>query len=374
VSTARPVVCFPFVGDVVGGSHRSAMPLISALEDHGFKPIVIVHRDGPLTQELDQLGIAWEPAPTRTSFGAASRTGQFISSATAAWPLSRMLRSRDADIVHTNDARMHRTWNLAARLSGTSHVWHQRNAGLSWKMTQIARSADAILAVSEFTRASLPRHLARRTRVIDNPFNVTPPLERAHARGQLANELGDAMRPYVVAFAGMFIDRKRPLLFVDIAAHLIERGVDAVFPMFGAANTELAKTVERSINDRGLAHRIRFMGFRTPVEPWLAACDALVAPSVAEPFARTVVEAMIVGTPVIASDDGGNREIIVSRTNGLLVEPDNAEAFADEAARLMANKLERQRLADNARQVVERRFSIDQHVTAVGKIYAEILA
>lgn len=373
MSTDPPVVCFPFVGDAIGGSHRSALPLIAALPDHGFRPTVVVHHAGALSAELDRLGVEWQQAPPHRSLAAPSRAGQLLSLMTAARPLIGYVRSRGIAIVHTNDARMHRTWTVAARLGGASHVWHQRNAGLSSKMALIARSAHAILTVSQFARGALPEHLERRARVIDNPFDVTTTPRREQARARLAIELGVAPEKPVVAFAGMFIDRKRPEVFVDMAAILLDRGVDAVFPMFGPDDTPLAAQVRQRIVERRLDGHIKLMGFRSPLEDWIAASDILVAPSVAEPFARTVVESMIVGTPVIATDDGGNREIIISDRNGLLVDPDDPIAFAAATGRLLDDKGHRDVIARHARTTVVERFAIDRHARSVADIYRELL-
>jgi hypothetical protein len=55
------------------------------------------------------------------------------------------------------------------------------------------------------------------------------------------------------------------------------------------------------------------MGSRMPIEPWLSGCDLLIAPAIDEPFGRTLVEAAMVGTPVIATDDHRHRRRRPSR-------------------------------------------------------------
>ncbi len=364
-------MCFPFVGDAVGGSHLSALLLIEGLRDTDYEPLVVVHEQGPLTVELDRRGVDWLPAPGRSPFSARSRTTQAAATGSRIPALASFLRHHGVDVVHTNDARIHRTWGLASRAARRRHVWHQRNAGLSKKMAAVARLADEILAVSSFVQSTLPPYLSHRTRVIDNPFE--PSAEGAHRhehREALVRELGCSPGVPIISFVAQYIPRKRPLVFVDMAAKLLRtHGVEAIFPMFGERVEPTATAVDRRIQELGLECEVRHMGFRAPVDPWLAASDVMVAPSTAEPFSRTVVEAMFLGTPVVASADGGNVEIIRSGTNGMLVPADDEQAFATAVAHVLTGPDDANEMARAAQADVTARFSIARHVATVVEVY-----
>jgi glycosyltransferase involved in cell wall biosynthesis len=115
------------------------------------------------------------------------------------------------------------------------------------------------------------------------------------------------------------------------------------------------------------------MGFRYPPDPWYAACDLLVVPSVNEGFGRTLVEAMLLGTIAVAADSGGHREIIEHGRTGFLVRPDDAPAFADQVCDLLERPDEIARLASRAREDAAQRFGIGRHVQAVVEIYDALL-
>src|SRR3546814_16010072 len=85
----------------------------------------------------------------------------------------------------------------------------------------------------------------------------------------------------------------------------------------------------------GVAGHVRMRGFGHPAVPWMAACDALLVTAVDEPFGRTLIEAMLLETPVIAANSGGNPEAIEDGENGLIVPPDDPESFADAALALI---------------------------------------
>jgi glycosyltransferase involved in cell wall biosynthesis len=114
------------------------------------------------------------------------------------------------------------------------------------------------------------------------------------------------------------------------------------------------------------------MGARFPIRPWMAASDVIVAPAVAEPFGRGIVEPTLLGTPVIAADDGGNREIISDRETGLLVKPDDPSAFADAVMELLARPNFAKELSENALRQAQERFSEEEHVRVLLQIYREV--
>ena len=120
-------ICFPFVGDAVGGSHICAVELITKLPAT-IEAVVLIHRDGPLADYLKLRGIEFERAPRVDIVEHASVARQILTMGSAAPRLATFLRTRRIDLVHTNDARMHMTWLLAAKLCGAPFVWHQHSA------------------------------------------------------------------------------------------------------------------------------------------------------------------------------------------------------------------------------------------------------
>lgn len=383
---AKLRVAFPFVGDLIGGSHLSTMLLVEGLRGTPYEPVVLVHHTGPLTRELDRQGVAWVK-PRGISPFANPLTGshqrwrpvgpgpQVALTALSLPALRRTLRDLRISIVHTNDARIHRTWGAAARSLDLPHVWHQRNPGLSRRMAALARRADAILAVSHFARKMLPADLAQFTTVLDNPFRPSQAvLQRDQHRRSIAAEFDLPVEQPLIGFVSSFIDRKRPNLFIDMASDLVHRHrLSATFMMVGVDDEAIYERFHPVLARQGLEDTVKLLPFRTPIDPIMAAFDMLVAPSVAEPFARTLVEAMFVGTPVIAVDDGGNRELIDHEVTGLLVPPDDARALGQAVRRLVANPDLSQRIAASGLTTVTGRFSIERHATKVTEIYDGLL-
>jgi glycosyltransferase involved in cell wall biosynthesis len=115
------------------------------------------------------------------------------------------------------------------------------------------------------------------------------------------------------------------------------------------------------------------MGFRTPGPQWLAACDVLLVPAVGEPFGRTLIEAMLVGTPVVATASGGNIEALRDGAIGILVPPENAGALADGLGLLLERPEWAAALAAAAQKDARSRFGEAMHAAQIMAIYDEML-
>ena len=369
-----PAVCYPFVGDTVGGSHRSMVPVIRGMAGRGFRSLVVLHRDGPLAQFFANEGIAWIAAPDVRVVEAGAISAQVMGAAQVAPALVRFLRQHGVVIVHTNDARMHFTWALAARFAGCRFVWHQRSAEPSRRLGHYARLADAVITISEFCRSSFAPQMASKAVVIKDPNELSAAVDRAESRQRLLAELGCGEATAIVGYVANLTRQKRPGFFLDIAGAIHARLGDAVrFPMFGEKRSGLAEEIEARAGVLGLGGVVRLMGPRYPIEPWIAGCDVLVAPATAEGFGRTLVEAMLVGTPVVASDDAGHREAIRNGKTGRLIAPDNAEGFADAVMALLRDQGMRLEITRQAADFARSEFSNVRHLDRLAGVYRSLV-
>ena len=144
-------------------------------------------------------------------------------------------------------------------------------------------------------------------------------------------------------------------------------------PLFGETRED-GEQVAAAIDRHGLGDRVRLMGFRYPPEPWIAACDVLLVPAVEEPFGRSLIEAMLLGTPLIAADSGGNPEIIRHGETGYLTPPDDPDAFAERTLTLLEDSGARAAIARQARADAVARFGMQSHAQSIMHLYDDILA
>ena len=375
-------ICFPFAGDIVGGSHLSVLGLLRNLDRSRFHPVVVPQRsDGAIASLFREHGLntetplRWAELPYDTKVGAGRALGLLRNIV----PQVRYLRAANFQIVHTNDGRTHATWGPAAKLSGAKLLWHQRGdpnaAGLRFVAPLLA---DQVVAVSNFA-APKPGmwSAARKTSVIHSPFSTDVIEDRAEVRAALIREIGCDPATVFIGFFGAFSRRKRPHLFIDAIAELAGRRLSrpVMGLMFGEAYDEgrTEQDLLRHAAEKGVADRVRQMGFRTPGTRWLAGCDMLLVPAVGEPFGRTLIEAMLVGTPVIATASGGNIEALRGSSIGRLVPPEDPKALADAAAILIDWPEAARVMAAAAAADARNRFGEERHARQIMSLYDELL-
>lgn len=372
-------VFFPFVGDTIGGSHRSAMLLMRSLDRARYLPIVAVHRDGLLRTVLGNAGIDARFIPHFPVFDSTrqNRLRAFVTLICSLPRLVRFLRAEEIDIVHCHDARMTVTWALPARLAGCSLVVHQRTRYVRSRIPMLATTmAHRVVCISRFVANTLPSKLKSRAIVIINPFDVAAPIpDREEARHQLLRELGTSKNARIVTFVGTFQEQKRPDVFVEAAARMLfSTSSPLVFVMAGRMNEIWITRIKGQALERGLEGRFHLLGYRTDIQNILAASDVVLAPAIEEGFGRVLVESALCGTPVVATRSGGHPEAITHGCTGLLVSRDNPVAMADAALNLLDDQVWRVSLVTAARRRAESEFSPVRHATRVMAVYDSIRA
>lgn len=119
----------------------------------------------------------------------------------------------------------------------------------------------------------------------------------------------------------------------------------------------------------GLTDQSWLPGERNDVAEILRSLDVFVLPSKSEGISNTILEAMASGLPVIATNVGGNPELVLNEMTGYLVEKENPEAMSKAMIELVTNDDKRKQLAEASLQRAQQQFSIDSMVASYQNIY-----
>lgn len=125
---------------------------------------------------------------------------------------------------------------------------------------------------------------------------------------------------------------------------------------------------------QGISHLVRFTGFQKNVQDWMAAADLLVSATLSEGLSNALVEATASGLPIVATNVGGNPEVVEHGFNGILVPSEDSQALADALIDLARNTDTMQRMAINARIKAEKDFSNTAMVEKLEDVYLSLKA
>jgi len=135
----------------------------------------------------------------------------------------------------------------------------------------------------------------------------------------------------------------------------------------------LEDQVRTAIRDSGLEASVRLLGYRPDVHRILAAADLVMHTSLYEGLARSVVETMLAGVPLVATGVDGIREAVVpGERGGVLVPPGDPAALAKAALELVQNPVLAARLATAGKAWARERFDVSDMVTKIDQLYQQL--
>ena len=213
---------------------------------------------------------------------------------------------------------------------------------------------------------------AERIQVIPSGVDLAA-LHAPDAAGPPTHRLADLLgiprdRPIIGCVANLQPPKSLDTL-VAAAARVRATHPEVVFCVLGEGPER--PRLERQVQARGLTAGFFLPGFQTDAAALVPEMTAVVLPSRAEGLGTSLLEAMAVSRPVVASRVGGIPEVVTDGTDGLLVPPGDEEALAATLRRLLEDAALRDRLGAAAARRAEA-FSADRMVAAVQAVYEDV--
>ncbi len=289
----------------------------------------------------------------------------------------RAIRHYKVDVVHTHASFAGR---LAARLAGgtcviyTRHRLEAEGGGRRSRLLNLVDNytCDRVVAVSQAVRSDLIRQGVedRKIALIYNGIDlskfqrpaertVDAPLGEAPATGRLP----------VIGLIGRLEPEKGHRCFLEAARMLLQQHDACRFWIVGAGSLE--QDLRDHARKLGIADRVEFLGLRDDIPALLTQLSVVALPSLTEALPLSLVEAMSMGKPCVASNVGGIKEILVDRENGLLVEPENPGALAMKIAWLLEHPDEARRMGETAARTAAERFVARVMAERLTRLYLE---
>ena len=236
------------------------------------------------------------------------------------------------------------------------------------------RLASHLIAVSESCRQFLIRRErvpAGKITLIQNAIDLRRFNRECGTRAAARRMLGLAEGGPVVAGVGRLNPQKNFPLFIRVAAEILRRHPDAVFLLAGEGPEE--EKLRSLARDSGVADRILFCGYVPDTRQVYLAADVLLMPSRFEGLPMTLLEAMAMGLPVVASALDGIAEVLEDGVDGFLVPSGNAPMFCDRVCQLIADRAMAVAMGAAASDKIAARFSTERMCREVERVYDRFL-
>lgn len=385
-------VCYP---TDLYGTEQSLLLLVAGLKHKGYRSIVAVPRQGPLTERLESLGIPVVYVPLRpwlTSYHVGLKRKiyniyhlpyLFRNAGT----LVRIIRDYEIDLVHTSNTVVF-DGALAAIATCLPHVWHIRDTiepGGFLKFSfgsKLARYimkcfSSRMIVISEAIGSAYvakPKDW-KKISIIHNGVDIAPFDKSLHL--EAAREKYDlAIMSKVVGMIAQMHSRKRHQDFLQAASIVCDQLPNTLFFIVGGEANETnaySIAIKQLSRELGITKQIKWLNFQTNVVDILKTIDLLVVPSDDEPFGRVAIEAMAASKPVVATRVGGIPEVVVDGVTGLLVPPRCPEELAHAILKILKHEKLGSSMGIAGRNRVEQHFSAEKYVENVTNVYKELL-
>lgn len=355
--TAR--VCHVSMTLRTGGLERLLVDFAKHADRRRFELSFVALADaGPPAEELRQLGFPVDVL----GFPKSGKLGLIRQ-------LTRLLRERSIDIVHTHNTYAHFYATLAAWRAGRPAVintQHGRGCGNGWKdrlQFRIAnRRTDRIVGVSDdATRLcrSQDRASAARIHRIWNGIDV-----------HRFRYTGPQLEPTAIAVGRLSPEKDFASL---LRATAIVRRAIPDFRLRIVGDGRERPALERLRTELQLEEAVDFLGECSNVPELLARAGFYVASSRTEGVSLTLLEAMSVGLPVVTTSVGGNPEIVLEGETGFLAPAGDPPALAEAIARMCRHIADWRHMGRTARDRIEQQFNIRTTMTHYEALYTQVL-
>ncbi len=349
----------------VYGAERVIVELSLGQIELGWKPLIFALESRGTPSLADYAASRGVPVLTEA-------IGQRLLAQRAA--LCRSVKARGVDVVHSHGYKgdlLVATLRLpdSVRMISTCHGWITTSRKLAlyeWADKRALRRFDRVATVSASMRDALVRSGVRCERVtlVENGVDVAIP--PSHAASRLRAELNIAPQQRIVVVVSRLDRGKGVADVVNAIGRLVAAGHDVVLAVAG--DGEERERLVALAASLGAGDRVRLLGYRSDVGELLAASDVFVTASYSEGLPMTVLEAMAIGVPIVATRVGEIPNVLGEGQFGLLLDSGDVDGLTAAIERVLTDPTV-SRVASDARRHYAARYSRAAMLTRYQRLY-----
>ncbi len=351
-------VCHVSLTLKTGGLERLLADIARLHDAQSCTPEFVAIRDvGRFAEEIRNTGC------TVHTLQSAGRLGQIRQ-------MVHLFRTGRFDVVHTHNTYPHLYASIAARLAGIPVVVntrHGQRAGHGWKSRTQFRWAshlvDRIIAVSDDAARLCVEADGVNRRKVTRIWNGIDLSDFSYS--------GPSTAPVAISVARLSAEKDFPTL-LHAMAQAVREVPDLHLKLVGDGPER--EKLERLTRELGISSCVEFLGERRDVPDQLVQAGFFVSSSLTEGISLTLLEAMAVGLPVVATAVGGNSEIVVDGVTGSLVPAGDSDALATAMVETCRTNNRWPALGKAGRERVAEHFDVRRMVSDYEALYRDLLS
>ncbi|ATL48445.1 group 1 glycosyl transferase [Chitinophaga caeni] len=357
---------------LIGGGETHVLGLVETLDRSIFDPIVLSFTDGPMIDRLQQMGVKNYVIPSTRPFDMKQ------------WKAVKELIDQESiQIVHAHGSRAASNLLIPSKKAGlpfiyTVHGWsfHDDQPFLqkklrTWSERWITRRSDRTISVSASNQATGKKHIPGFESIVINNGIDPKKFDANGTYHDIRAELGIPESHTLVTYIARITVQKDPYTLIRGFALAAKETENISLLVVG--DGELKEEMIQLAEQLQVRDRIIFQPFRLDIPAILHAADIYCLPSLWEGLPIGLLEAMAMGTAVVATEVDGSKEIIQHLENGWLVEPQKPEQLSNAFLRLHQEIYFRNLLQKNAVQTTLEEYNLVRMTRAVEEVYLSVL-
>ncbi|MCB0727748.1 MAG: glycosyltransferase family 4 protein [Ignavibacteriae bacterium] len=305
--------------------------------------------------------------------------------------MKKLLLEIKPDIVHTHLNKADFYGRIAAKQTGVKVIFstchnyssHHKGADINKKSmfdriddVVISYSKSNLIAISEIVKKYLVnrnRRYEKNTELIYNGLNVDKEkyILNEDELLNLRNEYNYLKSDFIISILGRLDIQKGHDFFIRSVKEFLTENKNVKVLILG--DGKLRNDIEKLISDSNLSEQIRLIGFQQDTERFIEMSDLICVPSLWEGFGLVIIEAMIKGKLVLASNTGGIPEIIEDNVNGFLFETADKKDLIKNLDYIYENRNDLDEIRKNAVETVKSKFDIAANSEKYYRLYIDKL-
>lgn len=357
------ILFFSSYASLTRGGQRSLWYILRDLDKRLYRPVLICQEEGELTRRASaELGIPVELLNVPLLRLAALPA--VLGFARRLWAIAKKHGARAA---HSEELKV-ALFLSPLRLGGFKVVWHVR---VLWDtpVQKIigAMASNKVICVSKAVAASFPSVFRKHLVVVQNGVDAAEFTPRAEA--DPSQKTGEGR----VGYFGGLLPHKGVEVLIKAFALVVKKRPGAGLLLAGGGDAAYVTKLRGLAAELGINAAVKFCGEIPDVRPLMAEADIVAAPSLSgEGLSRSILEAMAMAKPIVASSLPQNAELIRDGETGLLSVTGDPEDLAAKIVALLEDSGLSLRLGQGARADVEANHGLSSVVTSIQALYLEM--